>query len=1526
MYSAGTVFLQVVPSYRGFQESVRRQAKEAAKAFKGEFEKETGHRIADAIDKAGPDAKRAAQRLGTDVGNEMAGKTNQAIQKQITAALRSLPKIKVDADTTPLKRAIAAARAELETLGRGHANLDLDAGAVLAQLAAVQASLVEINALAKDDLDLDIDTAGAVASLARLEGLADAATHDRTINIDVDTGAANAQLAATAAAAHRTGASGDDAANSFRAFNGVVLAAVGLGPLLIPILAGLVGGLAAVGPMAIAAASGLGVLVLGLSGIPGAVGALNDVAKNGAKDALAASKTMRSATNAVRDAQQNLTRARQQAARTEADSARRVADARRQLADAERVASERIQDALDAEKDARRNLRDVTLQVNREIEQAERRVADAHRNLARTREDVARRNADAAEDIARAERGVVEAQQSALKAQEDLTEARREAARDLEDLAAKAAGGALAEREAVLALADAKKQYDRVMGREFKSARSVEEVTLAYEEAQLALANIRRENARTAEELAAANAAGVEGSERVQTAQERLAEARQAEADAAAALADARAEALRVEQDGQEAIADAIRDQRDAREALRQSERDGARDIADAQAAIREAVQNTRDVRAEAARSIADAERGVTNAIREQREAAVDSARSIRDAQQGIADAQQAYADALQTTGEIGSSSMQKLQEAMDALSPAGRKFARFIFGLKDEFMALRAVAEAGLLPGLQDFLTMIIDTYGPGFTKWVGEMAQVAGDLFRMLGEVMTTNPAWKEFFAAFGKMSPRLFRQFGETTINWLTVFVALLDAFLPLAEKASGWLLDMSEKAAKWATGLEDTKGFKDFMGYLDRVLPKVGEFFAALVGAALNLVEALAPYGELLLEVFTGILNFIAGMSPGVLAAIVFGIIAITVALQVAYGVMTLMLIGFTAFQVTVGAWVAVSVLVVAALIAMYLKFEWFRDGVNFIFKALGEIIGAWWDYTKWIWGQVADLAVWLWENALAPTFDAIGKAWQAMVRFISEQWDKWGRSTWEAIQTAAKWLWENVLSPVFGYIKSGWQTLATAIGWVWNNIWFPIIDLVGTIIWELWKLYFKVAFEAIQLGWEVLGAVFGTVWREVLKPVFGFIADALGVGAGGLQWVFSKAVEGIKTIWDGLEAIAKKPIKFIVETVLNNGLIAGFNKIAGFFGTKEMGEIPLPKGWATGGYTGAGGRYEPAGIVHRDEFVVSSPARRRFEQRNPGALDYLNRTGSLPGYATGGIVRPVAAAPGLRFGNTYSDGSFHSGQDFPVGLGTKVVAALMGVVSKVLHLADSYGNHIVVRHPGGAETLYAHLSRTMAGVGDIVGAGTAIGLSGSSGNSSGPHLHFEFRKPPGGYSNAVDPLGILGGAPMPSGDGGFLPGWMSNPFGWLKDKVGGLVDKIPGGGRFLSLVKEVPLALLGMAGDGIGNLAKGVLGKAGDIAGGAWDFVNGPFGGAGEGATLYDTGGVLPTGMTNILNASGKPEAVLTNSQWAAIERVGNGGAGGGLTVHGDLVAADPDEMVGKIRTSQSDAAAVANLRDIAAGV
>ncbi|MFD4791436.1 M23 family metallopeptidase [Streptomyces sp. NPDC058459] len=106
---------------------------------------------------------------------------------------------------------------------------------------------------------------------------------------------------------------------------------------------------------------------------------------------------------------------------------------------------------------------------------------------------------------------------------------------------------------------------------------------------------------------------------------------------------------------------------------------------------------------------------------------------------------------------------------------------------------------------------------------------------------------------------------------------------------------------------------------------------------------------------------------------------------------------------------------------------------------------------------------------------------------------------------------------------------------------------------------------------------------------------------------------------------------------------------------------------------------------------------------------------------------------------------------HSGQDFAVPTGTEVLAAHGGTVVKAgpngAGDGPAYGNAIVIKHGDGLYSQYAHLSRVDVKIGQVVKTGQHIAKSGSTGNSTGPHLHFEIRKTPN-YGSAVNPVTFL----------------------------------------------------------------------------------------------------------------------------------------------------------------------------------
>lgn len=118
---------------------------------------------------------------------------------------------------------------------------------------------------------------------------------------------------------------------------------------------------------------------------------------------------------------------------------------------------------------------------------------------------------------------------------------------------------------------------------------------------------------------------------------------------------------------------------------------------------------------------------------------------------------------------------------------------------------------------------------------------------------------------------------------------------------------------------------------------------------------------------------------------------------------------------------------------------------------------------------------------------------------------------------------------------------------------------------------------------------------------------------------------------------------------------------------------------------------------------------------------------------------------VSSLFGYRLNPVTGKYTFHSGYDLAAPKGSEIYAMLSGVV----HTAgwdNGYGNYIILDHGGGLQTLYAHCSRLLVKSGDKVAGGQTVAIIGSTGNSTGTHLHVEFRRDGQRY----DPEWILGG--------------------------------------------------------------------------------------------------------------------------------------------------------------------------------
>lgn len=100
--------------------------------------------------------------------------------------------------------------------------------------------------------------------------------------------------------------------------------------------------------------------------------------------------------------------------------------------------------------------------------------------------------------------------------------------------------------------------------------------------------------------------------------------------------------------------------------------------------------------------------------------------------------------------------------------------------------------------------------------------------------------------------------------------------------------------------------------------------------------------------------------------------------------------------------------------------------------------------------------------------------------------------------------------------------------------------------------------------------------------------------------------------------------------------------------------------------------------------------------------------------------------------GEKFPPLYTDESPHRGIDYGTPMSTPILASADGVVTFIGRLKEGYGNYIIIAHEENYATVYAHLSEILVRDNQRVSKGQVIGRSGSSGNSTGPHLHFELR--------------------------------------------------------------------------------------------------------------------------------------------------------------------------------------------------
>ena len=254
-------------------------------------------------------------------------------------------------------------------------------------------------------------------------------------------------------------------------------------------------------------------------------------------------------------------------------------------------------------------------------------------------------------------------------------------------------------------------------------------------------------------------------------------------------------------------------------------------------------------------------------------------------------------------------------------------------------------------------------------------------------------------------------------------------------------------------------------------------------------------------------------------------------------------------------------------------------------------------------------------------------------------------------------------------------------------------------------------------------------------KQYRFPRWAVIAGKWGAGAIAVSVVLFFAFAGpITRNALRVPGLEREVSRLRVENSRVQQLASALNRAeANYQELRQMLGVKAPPVSRTAGGGGGGGT-----VARNTDFPTTMRAV-PIRAVLPGAATRYETGPSAPshwpldvqGFVTRGQVRPGVV-----------DES-HPGIDIAVPLGTPVRASGGGSVTAAGYDVD-YCLFVLLRHPSGYETMYGHMSRLIAAEGDDVQAGEVIGLSGNSGRSTAPHLHFEIRRD----NKTVDPLDLV----------------------------------------------------------------------------------------------------------------------------------------------------------------------------------
>ena len=247
-------------------------------------------------------------------------------------------------------------------------------------------------------------------------------------------------------------------------------------------------------------------------------------------------------------------------------------------------------------------------------------------------------------------------------------------------------------------------------------------------------------------------------------------------------------------------------------------------------------------------------------------------------------------------------------------------------------------------------------------------------------------------------------------------------------------------------------------------------------------------------------------------------------------------------------------------------------EWFTGAISNAWTATKDTFVNVWNGIK---QAVFDGFIW-YINRVKANFElvtgALNTAWTWLKDMFISVWTTIRDSVFNVFNWYATRI-KNVFELVTGAINTAWTWLKDMLVSVWNTIRDMVFNAFNHAVQNVRDTFDNIT-GAISNAWTWLKDQLHAGWVWIDEHVFG----ALGRGLETVKGWFQSAVDNIRNIWNGIKSAAAKPVKFVVETVYNNGIRAAWNKVAGFVGLEDLQPVALgdlgkyAKGGVLPGYT------------------------------------------------------------------------------------------------------------------------------------------------------------------------------------------------------------------------------------------------------------------------------------------------------------------------------------------------------------------